>query len=390
MIKIKQKISNFIFSPEVITKLLKPFLYFKKRKKGEIKKILIVRLDDIGDLVLTTPLIRELKRAHPEAKIDLIIKTEIANLFEICPYLENVIPFKWSGYLNMLKFVKNNLWGKKYDLAIMPRWDTDLKKASLMAYLSNSPRRIGYSEKNNNDKAVKNKNYDLFFTETILDKTLKHEVERNLKILKYLKIKPRSSNLELWTNKNDEMAVGSILEENQLTNKKIAALGIGAAQNKRIWALKNYELIAKWLGENLGFKIIIIGGGEDFEAGEMLKSGNKEIINLAGKTSLRETFAILKKSSLYVGNDSGPMHISAATGIPTIEISCHPLKGLKEHANSPERFRPWMKKYSIVQPTEILHPCYNSCIMNKAHCINLITIKQAQEKILEVIKENNL
>lgn len=98
---------------------------------SKYEKILLVRLDEIGDVVLMTPLLREMRSNYPEADITLIVKPQVYNLVELCPYVNKVMTFdryegRFSFILNIIKafrYAKVFLWKEKYDLVIVPRWD---------------------------------------------------------------------------------------------------------------------------------------------------------------------------------------------------------------------------------------------------------------------------
>ena len=118
-----------------------------------VKKILIVRLDEIGDMVLTTPFLRELRRNYPKAEITLVVKPAVYNLVELCPYVDIIKKFskvngRWAVFQNInlaKKFVYNEL-EQDYDLAIVPRFDSDLDyMAGAIAFYTGASRRIGYA-----------------------------------------------------------------------------------------------------------------------------------------------------------------------------------------------------------------------------------------------------
>jgi heptosyltransferase-2 len=90
---------------------------------------------------------------------------------------------------------------------------------------------------------------------------------------------------------------------------------------------------------------------------------------LAGRTTLRETAAVLERCRLYVGNDSGPLHLAAAGGVPCVEISCHPATGRPDHENSPDRFGPWGVPHVVLRAASPRAPCDGYCGAQAPHCI---------------------
>jgi heptosyltransferase-2 len=117
-------------------------------------------------------------------------------------------------------------------------------------------------------------------------------------------------------------------------------------------------------------RLAVVGGPEDRHLGAQLESGlGAALLNLAGRTTLRQTAAVLECCQLAVTNDSGPMHLAAAAGSRVVEISCHPEAGDTEHYNSPARLHPWGVPHVVVQPVHATAPCRDSCESLEAHCI---------------------
>ncbi|HMV51905.1 MAG TPA: glycosyltransferase family 9 protein, partial [Blastocatellia bacterium] len=122
----------------------------------EVRNVLIVRLDEIGDVVLTTPLFRELRRNLPTAHITLVVRPHVAELMRHCPYVNEVLAYecdtahlRWQRFrqhLSAIRFSRKHLWARRYDLALLPRWDVDQDHAAFVTYFSGAKWRMGYSE----------------------------------------------------------------------------------------------------------------------------------------------------------------------------------------------------------------------------------------------------
>ena len=109
------------------------------------------------------------------------------------------------------------------------------------------------------------------------------------------------------------------------------------------------------------------------------------MIDLTGTTTLRQTISLLKRCKLYIGNDSGLMHLAAAMKVPIVEISCWPKNGDKFHHNSPYRFGPWKTRAVVVNPEKAIEPCLGGCTKFEPHCILQVEVedvKGAAEKLL--------
>ncbi|MEM2293081.1 MAG: glycosyltransferase family 9 protein [Nitrososphaeria archaeon] len=363
----------------------------------EIQKVLIIRLDEIGDIVMTTPFLREIRRNLPSAWIALVVNPQVYNLVELCPYVNEVLVYNWrvSKFLKPLQrhwralcLARKHLWKQHFDLVIVPRWDIDNYHATFIAYFSGASWRVGYSENVNEIKNQFNKGFDKFFTHVLKDQTVKHEVEHNLDIIRFLGGEIKEDHLELWLSKEDEaFAEWIIMNHNIGWKDLLVGIGPGASTSNREWPLQSFIELGKWLIKEYNAKIIVVGGSKEENLGRMLKQelGNN-VINTAGMTTLRQTAALLKHCQLFIGNDSGPMHLAAAMGVPIVELSCHPLTGSPYAVNSPYRFGPWGVKNIILQPHLPTPPCHEQCIIiNKPHCILGISVEQVKQAVVNIL-----
>lgn len=153
-------------------------------------------------------------------------------------------------------------------------------------------------------------------------------------------------------------------------------LGVGASEAKRRWPRESWEIFLGELFDKMPMiTCIVIGDQSDVALGEFLAERfSGRCICVAGTLSLRQTYGLLKRSRLYVGNDSGPMHLASAAKTPCVEISCHPKGGDDSQSNSPNRFGPWKVPAVILQPAHPKDPeCTAFCSKSFAHCITLVT-----------------
>lgn len=329
---------------------------------ANLRKILVIRLDEIGDVVLSTPFFRELRRNIPKAHITLIVKPAVFNLVELCPHVDEILTFDWEirGRYGQLKrrlrtffFALIYLSRKNFDLAIIPRFDADFYDATFLAYFSRARYRIAYTEKATEKKTIINARYDQLFTHILSGKDIKHEVERNLDMLKFMGGQTQSDHLEMWLGKEDERFAEELLNAGSYsTSSSFIAIAPGARTESRRWPIQNFLDLIEWLiRERYCSKALIIGGPEEEDLGIIIEDSlGSSVINAVGKTTLRQAAALIKRCRLFIGNDTGTMHIAAAVGTPVIEISGFMPNDALDKANSPSRFGPWGVPHRIVQP----------------------------------------
>lgn len=368
----------------------------KSRADGDIdlaglKSILIVRLDQIGDVVLTTPFIRELRRNAPQAWITLVVNPKVANLVEDCPYVDEILTFnsraERPALLRLtsraLLMASKSLWRRRFDLAVVPRFDVDHFHATFLGYFSGAANRVGYSEGISAVKQRLNAGYDRLLTRAIDGAAGEHEVLRNLNVLSFLGGVVGDDRLELWLREADRSHADLILKSRGVRDGEfLVAFAPGAADPKRRWSPDRLVELGRHVLRELSSHLVVVGGPGEQDLGSLLEDKlGSSVINLTGRRSLRETAAILERCSLTVASDSGPMHLAAAAGSAVVEISCHPRTAAPDHCNSPIRFRPWRVASVVLQPEKPAPPCVDACEAKAAHCVLGVTVEQVCEAI---------
>src|SRR5437773_6120694 len=287
-----------------------------------IERVLIVRLDEIGDVVMTTPSLRELRRNLPNASITLLVKPSIQNLVALCPYVNEVLtydpvgPRYWRSFRaawRALRLAHGHLWARNFDFAVAARWDHDSYYGSMVTYLSGARHRIGYSEHVAEEKRRLNPGLHRLLTHSINESAVKHEVERGLDLIRFLGGGVSEDRLELWVDEEDELFADRFLENHGIhADDLLVAVAPGARYTKRIWPIAKFVELGTWFKRNFHGFLVVVGSTEDKLLGEELRLRvGPTVIDAMGRTSVREAVALLKRCHLFVGNDAGPMHLAA-------------------------------------------------------------------------------
>ena len=367
----------------------------------DIRNVLVVRLDEIGDAVLTSPLLRELRRNLAKAWITVVVTPLTFSLFERCPYVDEVLVYDTSRlprrrpfkrHAGALSLAFRRLWRRRFDLALVPRWDADAYHATFVAYFSGAPRRIGYTEHTTPRKAHMNSGFDILFTDVLSDIQPKHEVKRNLQVLRCVGGDISDETLEAWTDPEDDAFAREVLGVHDPDGVgPLVALVPGALHAFRAWPVSNFIALGRWLRDAYGAHMVVVGGTGDKELGLRIErelAGS--VVNIAGQTTLRQTVAVLRACNLYVGNDTGPMHIAAAVGTPVVEISSFPESGDPSHQQSPARFGPWGVPHAVLQPASARPPCDGACTARTPHCILGVTAERVKTAIADQLSRAHL
>lgn len=399
-----------IFQDEIIRRMEPAFVAegFRASRGTQPSRILIVRLDEIGDCVLTSPFLRELRRAYPQAQIDFVVKSGAYPLMELCPYVDHVriaegVPASGSSISTFLSWIRSfceMLWHQQYDLCLVPHWDIDDTYTVLLSYFCGAQERVGFDEHCHPIKATQERGMNKFLTRPVMTPFhVVHEVEKNLALLKAgLGIQSKSDHLELWIAQGDMEVAKARLQAGGITTPYIAvAVGTGAER-------KTYppELLARALmGIQAGLPFVLLGGPGEKKEGETvaaaLRLAHFPVLDLVGAMPLRQSAAIVAMAQLYMGGDTGLTHVAAAAKRSIVEWFCHPKNAPVSVLSLLARFSPWQAHAAILQPKRPMPGCETmeagfqeiaGCrSRDKAHCICGIrpeSITAAAKRMLEV------
>ncbi|XME04331.1 glycosyltransferase family 9 protein [Lachnospiraceae bacterium C1.1] len=355
--------------------------------------ILVIKLDGIGDVVLCTPFLKLLRKHFPDSEISMIVSPSVYKLMNDCPYIDCLYVFDSSDYVkyplhekaDRIKRYVESL-GRLYELAIIPRMDVDYYGASLIAYFSGASERVTYSECATKQKEMENQGYDRLFSKVIVPDGVRHESLRNISILEALGVRltedEKKTHCEVWENDSSNKAICAMVPFVNRSGKHVV-FGMSAADKKREWPWNNFLRLAYMiLSEYPNVDVILCGklsNNDEIEQCINDNGTNTRIFNMINRTSIPDIVSIMKKTDVYIGNDTGMMHIAAACDNRIIELSCHPKVGDANSENSPKRFGAWMTENIILSPIEGLDGCNEKCIEKHAHCIKQITVEDVYD-----------
>lgn len=292
---------------------------------SNLRKILLIRTDRMGDVVVTSPVYPALKKRFPNLYLTVMVSKENEDLVRGNPFIDEVITYDKKGeegsWLGAYQFAKK-LKKKNYDIAIHfhPR-----SRNYWITYFAEIPVRIGY----------KLKNYKLLTHVHPYNKPegKKHEAEYNFDLLKLIQVECPEA-LELLVPFNEEFKASV---EHYLSNfGRYAAINPSASSISRIWPAAYFAQVADLLFERYGLTIILIGGASDDRySKDVIKHMNAPYINLTGKLRVGALPWLFKKVQFLLSNDTGPVHVAGALGTPCLAIFGRIMTGL-----GPSRWRP--------------------------------------------------
>lgn len=297
-----------------------------------VRRIQVIRLDELGDVVLSTAFLRELRRAVPAAHITLVVQPGVKGALATCDDVDElltldvrcrralrpfVLPFRAAA------FGLRQLRRRRPDLVILPRWDADQCYATVAARFSAAPLRVGFSHRVRPYKRRVNAGFDWLLTHTLDHRGLAHEVDRSRALLRWLGAEPSGLGPSLGWGVAEETVVDQFLA------------GAGPAHNRRWIALSpsfGHSVLKQWPTEHFvelarrlvargDVRILLVGAEADRPlAARIAGAVGDSALDLTGKTTLAQLPALLARCALFVGADTGVMHVAGAVGVPVIGI----------------------------------------------------------------------
>jgi heptosyltransferase-2 len=320
----------------------------------KVNKLLIVRFSSLGDILLTTPLIRTIKKKYSAIEIDFVVREEYQDLLRLNPHLRNLLIYKNEE--DKLKILRNTICENNYDLII--DLQNNLRSWLLLKCYGSSV--AGY-KKNNIKKFL-----------------LVHFNINNLKNAKQIPVRYSST---LGNFKLDDEGLQLITDKihNPVLNGIENLVGIcpGSKHFTKMWPEEYFIQLGNLLNEN-GFKIVLFGGKDDIQVCERISSKMSLAINLCNDNNIMQTAADMKCCKVIYCNDSGLMHTATAVNIPVIAFFGSTVKEFG--------FTPYNSKNLILENNSLsCRPCThigrNRCPEKHFKCMKEITPQSAFEKL---------
>ncbi|TES91309.1 MAG: glycosyltransferase family 9 protein [Candidatus Cloacimonadota bacterium] len=324
-------------------------------------KILIVRTDRIGDVVLSLPLAEILKEKIPDCEINFMPRESIKELIYNQPYIDRVITYNSQGLSKSIRILKK----ERYDIAFLLFPSFSL---SLMLFLARIPQRIGTGFRW----------YSFLLNQRIYEHRLpseKHEVEYNLGLLRKLDISESVKKPKLYVDIDEKLSATQFLKNIGIDSDSFIVVHSGSGGSSLSWPEQNYKKLVTLLSKELGYQIVLSGTEEEFVKTERLREGcDWKVVNIAGKTNLRELAAVISLAQIFISSSTGPMHIASA--VDTKVIAFFP----PSRVNRKTRWGPLNTSLVFEPPV----PYCERCIKEKCkyyNCLSLITPESVMEGI---------
>lgn len=362
-------IGNIIFLPRLL---------FKKSEEirpEEIREILVIRTAYIGDVVMALPLFKPIRERFTNARISFLTSAKAKEVVENNQYVDEIITYDpfWfyhSGKRGYIDFVKG-LRRMPFDLVIETRGD--IREIMFLVFPLKARYKVSHDVGGGGH----------FLSHVVPYKGTVHRVEYHLDIARHLGCEiDKDIEWGIYLTGDEKKRVMEILEgEGVSPDKPIVAMHPGSRKELKCWSAEGYAKVADYVIYETGATVLLTGAPEEVPLVEKVTEfmKNRPVV-LAGKTTLRELAGIISHCSLFICNDSSPMHIAAAMKTPTVAIF-GPSKSIETG--------PYGKGHTVVEKD---FPCRYTCDENVCHfrsynqCMKDISVNDVFMAVAEMLK----
>jgi lipopolysaccharide heptosyltransferase II len=333
--------------------------------------ILIVRFSSIGDLILTTPLLRAIRTRHPEARITFVVREDMADTLRHNPRITRLITWRRGTPLGVLAAeLRKESWTHRLDLhgslrsmalrlRVGGRWTTYPKHRLRRKLLIMSHRRLGGS--------------------------LDHVADRYFHAARGLDVTPDGGPPEFFTTAAAEAEVQAMLAAHHVgEGRPLIAVASGAAHFTQRWPERHWRAFLRELGA--GSDVVVLGGkAEERFGAELASAARGRSINVAGLFTHDQNGALLKRAAVLVGGDTGLLHLATAVGTPVV--------GLYGPTVEEFGFFPYHAVAAPVQLDLDCRPCSSqggpACPLGHHRCLEQLepaAVRQAAERMVALVR----
>ncbi|OGW76791.1 MAG: hypothetical protein A3C51_02600 [Omnitrophica bacterium RIFCSPHIGHO2_02_FULL_46_20] len=311
--------------------------------KSQVKRILVITLSNVGDIILTTPVIRVLAKEFPGSRIDVMVGPSGKDIFDKDPRIFKLIIYDKHLPISDKRRLQLKLKRLKYDAVV------DLRNTVL-------PLLIGPKYRTSPMQTF--------------PKAVVHKKHRHLYRLYCLGIRSLNEDLYIHIPREDEEYVDALLKENGIA-EPIVVINPGAKSHLKRWAIEGFVELADRLINECRANVVFIGLNEDKDVvSSIIKKMRGEAHNFVNKTNIRQLGSLLKRTKLLITNDSAPLHLGCAVGTRVLAIF---------GPTNPKKYGPTGEFDVVVNKKLFCSPCESAECKYDHECMKLICADEAYE-----------
>ncbi len=324
------------------------------------QNILVIMLRYIGDVLLTTPVLRTFREQLPDARITVAVNAGTEDVLRGNPDVDHVLVVHRRGVLSQMRLLQQ-LRDREFDCVIDL---TDGDRSAFLSRVTGAPVRIGFNQER--------RWRGLLYTDIVRSPTAHvHRIKRNLEAVRALGLEPKSSALILRPSHEDDEDAADLLRQVGVegATHPLVMLHPGARYWFKAWPAERFADLADRLSEELSCAVLVGGSEADRAvAGTIHSRARSKPTVLAGRTTLPQFAALLKRCRLFIGNDNGPMHMAAALQVPLVALF---------GPSDPEIWGPRGGAMEVIYRGAACRECVHpTCVKGDESCMHQISVEE--------------
>jgi ADP-heptose:LPS heptosyltransferase len=336
------------------------------RSLRSVRRILIYKLDHLGDVLLATPALRAIRQRFPEAEIRIVVGEWSQTVLQNNPNVDDIVIY------NSREFARYPY--RAHDFAELKRklgsWKPDLVIGLRDDWRTVTDRFFSGARRINRGRV----HFREWLERKWTHRRHSHEVDRLWEILAPLGIEPeQAERLEYAVTEAERKSAVEFMMAHGI-DSPFAIVHAGTSVPLKEWSIARLAEAARHIGTQYGMQIVLVGAPEEVDRSAELAGMIRDLgpIDISGKLSLRGTAALMERASLYLGSDGGAMHVASAVGVPTLGLF---------GPGSYDIFRPVGRHASAISHLFPCSPCtMTTCIRPYNTCMHAITIEEVIEE----------
>ncbi len=335
----------------------------------DIKSVLVVKLSAIGDVIHALPVSYAIKETYPEAKVTWVVEPPAYDILKDNPYIDNIIVFEKKKFKSMRGFLKN--YGPFTKILNADKYDASLDlqglfKSAAIAWSAKAPIRLGTCNMREMSHKVSRP--------VVGPNANGHIVERYLDVVRELGCQVNKVVFPMEISQRDQQAAeGAMQQAGIRMENPYVVLAVGANWPNKRWPTRYYAKLSDWLYDRKIIPVIIGGGMLDSTlAGEIDAEAEIPPIILVGKTTLKQLAHVIKNAKAVVGGDTGPVHLAAGLGVPTVMVM---------GPTDANRNGPYGQLENAIEANRPCKYCWKRACPKGLECLSVIHPEAVEEKL---------
>ena len=324
-----------------------------------MNNILIIKLRYIGDVLLATPTVRAIKAARPDARVTMMVNRGTEDVLSGNRDLGEIMVLD-KGSLAAQSRLIAGLRARQFDTVIDL---TDGDRSAFLTRISGAPVRIGFNDEH--------RWRGRYYTQVVPPVPgVRHRIDRDLETLKPFNIQAGSTNPQLWLTPEEANSADQLLAQLGVErSQSMVILQPGARYWFKAWPLERFAELADRLASQCGCQVLIGGSDQDIQLAQEIRQMAKSApIIMTGRTNIKQFAAVAKQSVLFVGSDSGAMHIASAVGTPVVALF---------GPSNPGEWGPRGGPVEVLYKESDCRSCFHpTCTRGEENCMKLITVEE--------------